>query len=67
MLTIAGYGPIAEVPEFRGQALVAQLFVIVLMVIGMTISLTRQQFFETIGASSARRPSWRCAPRSSTW
>ena len=49
VLTIEGYGPIAEVSGSEAKALVAQVFVLVLMVIGMVIALTRQQFFETIG------------------
>ncbi len=49
VLTIEGYGPVAEVSGSEAKALVAQIFVLVLLVIGMVIALTRQQFFETIG------------------
>ena len=48
VLTIAGYGPIAEVSGSEAKALIAQIFVLVLLVIGMVIALSRQQFFETI-------------------
>jgi signal transduction histidine kinase len=48
LFTILGYGPIAEVRDPETQALLAETFVVVLMAIGMTIALTRRQFFETI-------------------
>ncbi len=46
--TILGYGPIAEVGNSETRALLAETFVVVLMVISMTIALTRRQFFTTI-------------------
>ncbi len=49
VLTIQGHGPVAEVGSSETQALIAQVFVVVLLVIGMVIALTRGQFFETIG------------------
>ena len=48
VMTILGYGPIAEVGNSETRALLAETFVVVLMVISMTIALTRRQFFTTI-------------------
>ena len=48
LMTILGYGPIAEVGDSESRALLAETFVVVLMVISMTIALTRRQFFTTI-------------------
>jgi PAS domain S-box-containing protein len=50
VMTILGYGPVANAGGPEAQSLVAQIFVVVLMVIGLTISLTRRQFFDTIGS-----------------
>lgn len=47
-MTILGYGPIANVDSAETRALLAQLFVVVLMVTGMTITLIRRQVNETI-------------------
>ena len=49
LLTILGRGPISAVGDPETRALLAQVFVVVLLVIGMTIALTRRQFFDTIG------------------
>jgi signal transduction histidine kinase len=49
-LTILGAGPIANSGDAEAQALVAQVFVVVLMIISMTIALTRRQFFDTIAS-----------------
>jgi signal transduction histidine kinase len=46
--TILGYGPIAQVRDPEGRALLAQVLVIVLMVIGLTIATTRRQLSATI-------------------
>jgi PAS domain S-box-containing protein len=48
LMTIWGYGPIANIESPETRALLAQVFVVVLMVIGLAIALTRRQFFETI-------------------
>jgi signal transduction histidine kinase len=48
LMTILGYGPIAQVGDSEARALLAETFVVVLMVISMTIALTRRQFFTTI-------------------
>jgi PAS domain S-box-containing protein len=50
LMTILGYGPISAVGDPETRALLAQIFVVVLVVIGMTIALTRRQFFDTIRA-----------------
>jgi PAS domain S-box-containing protein len=47
-LTIVNKGPIAAVDDPVTRAAIAQVFVVVLMVIGMVIALTRRQFFTTI-------------------
>ena len=47
-MTIQGLGPLSNVTAPDTRALLAQLFVVVLMVTGMTISLIRQQVTETI-------------------
>jgi signal transduction histidine kinase len=47
-MTIEGHGPIANVNAADTRALLAQLFVVVLMVTGMTISLIRRQISDTI-------------------
>jgi PAS domain S-box-containing protein len=49
-LTILGYGPIAGVDNPEARALTAQIFVMVLMVTGLTIALSRSQIAETIGS-----------------
>ncbi len=48
LITILGHGPFSNVSAPDARALLAQLFVVVLMVTGMTISLTRRQIAETI-------------------
>jgi len=48
LMTIQGLGPLSNVAAPDTRALLAQLFVVVLMVTGMTISLIRQQVTETI-------------------
>ena len=48
LMTILGYGPVALVGDSEVRALLAETFVVVLMVISMTIALTRRQFFATI-------------------
>ncbi|MCW2846708.1 MAG: hypothetical protein JWR90_682 [Marmoricola sp.] len=48
-MTILGYGPIANVDDPQTRALLAQFFVVILMVTGMTISLIRRQITDTIG------------------
>ncbi len=48
-MTIVGYGPIANVPNPTTRALIAQLFVVILMVTGLTIALIRRQVADTIG------------------
>ncbi|MET0837134.1 MAG: ATP-binding protein, partial [Marmoricola sp.] len=47
-LTIAGYGPIAAVDDPVRRAAIAQVFVVVLMVLGMTISLSRRQVLDSL-------------------
>lgn len=47
-LTVFGIGPIAGVTGDVRRALITQVFVIVLMVIGMTIALTRAQLLQAI-------------------
>jgi signal transduction histidine kinase len=47
-LTIAGVGPIAEVAHPVNRAAIAEVFVVVLMVLGMTISLSRRQVLSTV-------------------
>jgi PAS domain-containing protein len=47
-MTILGNGPIAGVESVETRALIAELFVVVLMVTGLTISLIRRQINETI-------------------
>ncbi len=49
-MTILGNGPLANVTAPDRRALLAQLFVVVLMVTGMTISLIRRQITETISS-----------------
>ena len=49
-LTIMGYGPIARVENPETRALVAQVFVVVLMVTSLTIALSRRQVAETISS-----------------
>jgi signal transduction histidine kinase/integral membrane sensor domain MASE1 len=48
LMTIRGYGPIANVGDPESRALLAQVFVVVLMVTGMVIAVTRRQLFGTI-------------------
>jgi signal transduction histidine kinase len=48
VMTIGGYGPIANVDATETRALVAQIFVVVLMITGLTISFIRLQVTETI-------------------
>ncbi len=48
LLTALGHGPIASLTEDALRAFITQVFVIVLMVIGMTISLTRARLLEAI-------------------
>ena len=48
LMTILGYGPIANVGNSESRALLAEVFVVVLMVTGMVIALTRRQLFGTI-------------------
>lgn len=50
VMTIEGYGPIANVSDLEVRALIAQLFVVVLMVTGMIISLIRRQVAATISS-----------------
>jgi signal transduction histidine kinase len=50
LMTILGYGPLANVSAPDTRALLAQVFVVVLMVTGMTISLIRRQITETISS-----------------
>lgn len=47
-LTLAGVGPIAAIPDLLQRSLVAQVFVVVLMVLGMVISLSRQQVLASL-------------------
>jgi signal transduction histidine kinase len=47
-LTIEGVGPIAEVEDPVNRTAIAQVFVVVLMVLGMTISLSRRQVLDTV-------------------
>ena len=47
-LTIADVGPIAAVDDPVTRAAIAQVFVVVLMVLGMTISLSRRQVLTTV-------------------
>jgi signal transduction histidine kinase len=53
VMTIQGYGPIANVDDLELRALLAQLFVVVIMVTGMTIALVRQQIGATISSLEA--------------
>jgi signal transduction histidine kinase len=46
--TIADVGPIAAVDDPVSRAAIAQVFVVVLMVLGMTISLSRRQVLSTV-------------------
>jgi signal transduction histidine kinase len=46
--TILDVGPIAAIDDPVSQAAVAQVFVVVLMVLGMTISLSRRQVLSTV-------------------
>jgi signal transduction histidine kinase len=46
--TILDVGPIAAINDPVSQAAVAQVFVVVLMVLGMTISLSRRQVLSTV-------------------
>ena len=48
LMTILGYGPIANVGNSESRALLAEVFVVVLMVTGMVIAVTRRQLFGTI-------------------
>jgi signal transduction histidine kinase len=48
VMTIGGHGPIANVDATETRALVAQIFVVVLMITGLTISFIRLQVSETI-------------------
>ncbi len=48
VMTIAGHGPVAQVGGSEGRALIAQVFVVVLLVIGLVIALTRKQIFSTV-------------------
>jgi PAS domain S-box-containing protein len=52
-LTITDTGPIAAIPDPVNRAAVAQVFVVVLMVLGMVISLSRRQVLDSV-ASLAR-------------
>ncbi len=60
-LTIAEIGPIAAIDDPLYRAAVAQVFVVVLMVLGLVISLSRQQVLESVvelarsEAANARR------------
>jgi len=60
-LTIVDIGPIAAVDSAVNQAAVAQVFVVVMMVLGMAISLSRRQVLDTVSdlersqAANARR------------
>jgi PAS domain S-box-containing protein len=47
-LTIINIGPIAAVSDPVSRAAIAQVFVVVLMVLGMTISLSRRQVLSTV-------------------
>ncbi len=47
-LTIIDVGPIAAVDDPVSRAAIAQVFVVVLMVLGMTISLSRRQVLSTV-------------------
>lgn len=47
-LTMNGYGPVAVITDPAEQAVMAQAFLLALLVIGMAVSLTRRQLFETI-------------------
>ncbi len=47
-LTILDVGPIAAIEDPVSQAAIAQVFVVVLMVLGMTISLSRRQVLSTV-------------------
>ena len=46
--TILDVGPIAAINDPVSQAAIAQVFVVVLMVLGMTISLSRRQVLSTV-------------------
>ncbi len=50
VMTILGYGPIANVGDLELRALLAQLFVVIIVVTGMTIALFRQQIGATISS-----------------
>lgn len=47
-LTIANVGPIAQVSEPVSRATIAQVFVVVLMVVGVVIGLNRRQVLDTV-------------------
>ena len=47
-LTIVGVGPISVVPDPQNRALLAQVLVVVLMVTGMAISLSREQMLVSV-------------------
>ena len=66
-LTIADTGPIAAIPDPLNRAAVAQVFVVVLMVLGMVISLSRRQVLDTVAASPAPRRQTPAGRTSSTW
>ncbi len=53
VLTIIGHGPIANVATPDTRALLAQIFVVVIMVTGLTISMIRLQIVETISRLEA--------------
>jgi signal transduction histidine kinase len=48
VLTFLGHGPITGVESEDGRAVMVQIFVVVMMVTGMAVSLSRRQFFDTI-------------------
>ncbi len=52
ILTFLDYGPISNVVSIPGRALVAQIFVVVMMVTGMAVSLSRRQIVDTISRLS---------------
>ncbi len=47
-LSMNGHGPIAVIEDPAEQAVMTQVFLLALLVIGMAVSLTRRQLFETI-------------------
>ena len=60
-LTITDVGPIAAIPDPANRSAVAQVFVVVLMVLGLVISLSRREVLDTVSslerseAANARR------------